>query len=723
MPQSFGVWRHRRKNGTIFYVEITSYSLTLFGRQVRVSVCNDVTESQRHAIEFEVLSEIIQGVNLTSNLDELLQLIHRSLKQAVYAENFFVTLYDEETGLFNFPFHVDKYDSAPKPAALWKTCTGYVLRTGKPLLLTEQIDRELTEKMEIEMVGTRSRSWLGIPLRTPSRSIGVLVLQHYEEENAFTQRDVEFLESVAGQIALAIERKAAETALRETNQTLNEVIQSSPLAIATFSLDGRVRLWNSAAERIFGWTAEEITAIPFPLFPDLSNEDQEKHKRDILSGERISNREMQRLTKDGSLINVSMSLARLCDAEGEPSAILALIADISERKNAEAALRLTEEQLRQAQKMEAVGQLAGGVAHDFNNLLTAILGYSETMLAREDIDESVTNGLREITKAGHRASSLTGQLLAFSRKQVLMPKVVDLNSIVEDIDKMLRRLIGEDVSLTTTLQPDVHPVKVDPGQIEQVLLNLAVNARDAMPHGGDLMIETSNAELDENYLKQHAGVSPGRYVCLSVSDSGMGMDAETQSRIFEPFFTTKEIGKGTGLGLSTVYGIVKQSGGHVWVYSEVGIGTTFKIYFPRFEEQRAPQSSTTTEREGGETILLVEDEEVVRTMVSTLLTEMGYKILCASTSDEAEQISGEFTSQIDLLLSDIVMPQINGAELAKKLIQSRPNLKIIFMSGHTGLAVDNLAVAGVVRPFLQKPFSLSSLATSIREIMDGVQKS
>src|SRR5581483_305125 len=235
---------------------------------------------------------------------------------------------------------------------------------------------------------------------------------------------------------------------------------------------------------------------------DLSNEDQEKHKRDILSGERISNREMQRLTKDGSLINVSMSLARLCDAEGEPSAILALIADISERKNAEAALRLTEEQLRQAQKMEAVGQLAGGVAHDFNNLLTAILGYSETMLAREDIDESVTNGLREITKAGHRASSLTGQLLAFSRKQVLMPKVVDLNSIVEDIDKMLRRLIGEDVSLTTTLQPDVHPVKVDPGQIEQVLLNLAVNARDAMPHGGDLMIETSNAELDENYLKQ-----------------------------------------------------------------------------------------------------------------------------------------------------------------------------------------------------------------------------
>jgi len=725
-PQRFGVWKHRKKDGTVFYVEVTSFSLMLFGKQVRVSVCNDVTASKRNEIEWEVIAEIIQGVNLTANLDELLQLIHRSLQKAVYAENFFVTLYDEPTDLFWFPFYVDKYDSAPEPIKMTKTCTAYVFRTGKSILMTEQLYQDLIDQEEIELVGTHSHSWLGVPLRTPTKTIGVLVLQHYEDENAFTKRDLQFLENVAGQIALAIDRKRADEALMVMNLTLNEVIQSAPLAITAFSPEGKVRMWNSAAERMFGWTAEEVKSIEFPILPDLSPEELDKYRRDILDGQRISNHETQRPTKDGTLVDVSVSVGPLCNAVGDPTAILAMMANISERKHAEAMLRQTEEQLRQSQKMEAIGQLAGGVAHDFNNLLTAILGYTELLLGRPDNEEFMTTSLEEIRKAGHRAAALTSQLLAFSRKQVLLPKVLDLNSIVSDMDKMLRRLIGEDVTLRTLLQRGLGRVKVDPGQIEQVIMNLAVNARDAMPNGGDLLIETSDVFLDEGYARQHTGVAAGRYILMAVTDTGYGMDAETQSRIFEPFYTTKEVGKGTGLGLSTVYGIINQSGGHIWVFSEVGIGTTFKIYLPRFEDETSIAVSSQVAKsayEGTETVLIVEDEEVVRTMVVKLLSEMGYRILPASRGDEALRISREHTGPINLLLTDVVMPQMSGNDLAESIKETRPDMKVLFMTGYTATGQNNLSSTDVQRPYLQKPFSLGSLASSVRKVLDETTKS
>ncbi len=386
--------------------------------------------------------------------------------------------------------------------------------------------------------------------------------------------------------------------------------------------------------------------------------------------------------------------------------------------------REKEEQLRQSQKMEAVGKLAGGVAHDFNNLLTVITGYSELLLKKVRDDEHLGPKVEEIKKAGERAASLTRQLLTFSRKQVLQPKVLDLNQVVLETNGLLRRLIGEDIELLTKPKPDLGKVKADPGQIEQILMNLSVNARDAMPGGGTLVIETGNAYLDENYASQHPSVTPGWHVMLTVSDTGCGMDAETKERIFEPFFTTKELGKGTGLGLSTVYGIVKQSGGHVQVYSEVGIGTTFKVYLPRAdkpEEREAPvevQSNGDKIPEGTETVLLVEDEEVVRVMARALLLESGYHVLEAGNGNEALRVSEQYGGPIHLLLTDVVMPQMGGRELAERLAGIRPETRVLYMSGYTDDAIVHHGVFEEAMAFIQKPFTPDALGRKVRRMLE-----
>ncbi|HEY7783268.1 MAG TPA: PAS domain S-box protein [Pyrinomonadaceae bacterium] len=381
------------------------------------------------------------------------------------------------------------------------------------------------------------------------------------------------------------------------------------------------------------------------------------------------------------------------------------------------------EQLRQSQKMEAVGQLAGGVAHDFNNLLTAITGYSDLSLRKIETNHPLRRNLEEIKKAGTRAASLTRQLLAFSRKQMLQAEVLDLNSVVDDMDKMLRRLIGEDIDLVTLLDPAIHPIKADPGQIEQTLMNLAVNARDAMPTGGKLTIETGQKYLDKTYAKNHVAVNPGMYIMLAVSDNGTGMDEETKRRIFEPFFTTKEIGKGTGLGLSTVYGIVKQTGGNIWVYSELGKGTTFKVYLPVAEEVVSATDMKPASPEipqGRETILLVEDEEMVRTLTCEVLQTCGYRVLSAANGEEACEISSNFEGDIDLIITDVVMPQMGGRDLAERLAATRPNTSVLYMSGYTDDAIVRHGVLDKNMPFLQKPFSPDSLARKVKEVLDDV---
>ncbi len=386
------------------------------------------------------------------------------------------------------------------------------------------------------------------------------------------------------------------------------------------------------------------------------------------------------------------------------------------------ALKQLEEQVRQTQKMEAIGRLAGGIAHDFNNLLTAINGYSEMLLSQTAPSDPIRKDLEEIYKGGQRAAALTRQLLAFSRKQMLDERVLKLNTAISETDRMLRRLIGENIELVTVLQADLHRVKADPAQIEQIIVNLAVNARDAMPQGGKLTIETANVELDEMYAATHAGVTPGQYVLLAVSDTGEGMDAETLSHIFEPFFTTKAPGKGIGLGLSTVYGTVKQGGGHIWVYSEKGRGTTVKIYLPRVEEEpeeieAAPAAMSLT---GSETILLVEDEEIVRKLVRQILVEKGYRVLEASNGTDAltlcEQVADE---PIHLLLTDVVQPGMSGRELAERMVKTRPDTKILYMSGYTENAVVHHGVLDEGVNFIQKPFTPQGLLKKMRRVLDG----
>jgi len=389
--------------------------------------------------------------------------------------------------------------------------------------------------------------------------------------------------------------------------------------------------------------------------------------------------------------------------------------DISERKR-------LENQLSRAQRMEAVGILAGGIAHDFNNLLTAIMGYGELMKMDLERNDPHYHYTEEILKTATRGSTLTHQLLAFSRKQILQPSVLNLNSLVSNMERLLRRLIGEDIELVTVTDPDLGAVRADKGQIEQIIMNLAVNARDAMPQGGKLTLETASVFLDEKYERSHLEVTSGPYVMLAVSDNGEGMDGNTQSHIFEPFFTTKEMGQGTGLGLATVYGIVKQSGGHIWVYSEPERGTTFKIYLPQVEEAVSaiePKTTMVTRLKGRETVMVVEDDNTLREVIARGLKKFGYVVLTAANGGEALLLCEKRKGPIHLLLTDVVLPQMGGRELAERLLSVRPDLKVLYMSGYTENAIVHHGILNEDVGFLQKPFKVNVMVQKIREALDA----
>ena len=380
-----------------------------------------------------------------------------------------------------------------------------------------------------------------------------------------------------------------------------------------------------------------------------------------------------------------------------------------------------EDHLRQSQKMEAIGRLAGGVAHDFNNLLTVISGRAQIERARPELSEPSRRNVDLIAEAASRASTLTKQLLAFSRKQVLQPRVLDVDIVVAGMEPLLRRLIGEDIDLVTATEPGLGRVRADPGQLEQVVLNLAVNARDAMPRGGRLTVETANVELDEAYARQQADVHSGPYVLLAVSDTGVGMDAETQAHLFEPFFTTKGVGEGTGLGLATVYGIVKQSGGHIAAYSEPGRGTTIKIYLPRVEaasELREAEPEPVVLRRGSETVLLVEDDEAVRELTCEVLEMHGYTVLAVADAGEAPRVLEGASRPIHLLVTDVVMPRLSGRELTERLRSLRPGLRVLYISGYADTAIVHHGVLDPGTPFLQKPFTPDTLLRSVRKVLD-----
>jgi len=511
------------------------------------------------------------------------------------------------------------------------------------------------------------------------------------------------------------ERRRAEEALRESEKRLQAILDNSPAIIFLKNTEGRylyvnpqfARLTPLTREQILGKTDAEIF-LPEQAAAFRANDLKVLQAGVALEFEEVADQQ------DGPHTSI-VSKFPLRNAEGKVYAICAIATDITERKSLEA-------QLRQSQKMEAIGQLAGGIAHDFNNLLTVINGYSELVLLSLPVEHPHCATFEQIRQAGEKASRLIRQLMAFSRQQVLQPKVLDLNAVVANIDTMLQRVIGEDIDLLTILSPGLASVKADPGQIEQVLMNLVLNARDAMPNGGRLTIETADVVLDTDYARTHVAVNPGRYVMLAVSDNGCGMDAETQARIFEPFFTTKDLGKGTGLGLSTVYGIVKQSGGNIGVYSEPGRGTTFRIYLPRIRkapETVEPEEAREPLPRGSETILLVEDEAGVRTLAKTILQIQGYTVLDAAQGKDAFLLSGQHEGLIHLMVTDMVMPEMSGREVADRLKPLRPNMKVLFMSGFTDKALVHNGELDPGIAFLQKPFTPQTLARKVREVLDS----
>jgi len=478
--------------------------------------------------------------------------------------------------------------------------------------------------------------------------------------------------------------------------------------------DGRYLDCNEAYARIFGYASREevLASSPLELYADPA--EREERLAQLRQQRSLTNMEVRLRRKDGNFIWGLQNVTLLEDEQGSEFMEGTLV-DITERKR-------LEEELRQSQKMEAVGQLAGGIAHDFNNLLTVIQGYTRMLLEETPRrKEEIRANAEHIDSAAEKAAALTRHLLAFSRKQVLQPRVIDLNALILNLDKMLRRIISEDIEILTVPASNLGSMKADPGQIEQVILNLVVNARDAMPTGGKLTLETANVSIQEDYSQSHYGMKPGRYVMLAVSDTGVGMDAQTMSRVFEPFFTTKEMGRGTGLGLSTVYGIVKQSGGYIWVYSKPGRGTTFKMYFARIDD--APEAILQAKTEavvgrGNETILLVEDDEQVRELTRSVLADCGYSVLVAENAQEVGRICEQHSGTVDLLLTDVVMPGMGGREVAGQVLERWSKAKVLYMSGYTENTIIHHGVLDTGTFFLPKPFTPSALTAKVREVLD-----
>ena len=715
--------RHRRKDGSVYDVAVNVQFRPVDGGQM-VSFLQDITARKRAALEHQIMHDIAQSVATSADLDELLKLMHHSLQRVLSAENCFVALHDPQTGLFSFPYFVDERDSTPLPVAMPRSCTAYVFRRGEPVLLTPTVSRQLREQNEIVLVGSPSLSWMGVPLRTPSGTIGVLVLQHYEKENIYNERDLGFLASVGSQVALVIERKLADVALRDSETNLNAILESTADGILAVDNNGKVIKTNKRFA--------ELWRVPQSLI-DSADDDGLLHHvvsqlidperflakvhalyisaeegRDTLhfKDERVFERYSAPIIMDGNIVGRVWSFH-----------------DITARTQAETAAATFEAQLQHAQKMESVGRLAGGVAHDFNNMLGVILGNVEFALEQVDPAQPLYADLVEIRNAAKRSADLTRQLLAYARKQTVAPRVLDLNDTVPALLSMLQRLLGEDIHLVWRPGPSLWPVRMDPSQLANILTNLCVNARDAIADIGTIAMATENCAIDAAACAMHPDAAPGDYVRLTLRDTGSGMDGATLALIFEPFFTTKGVGEGTGLGLASVYGAVKQNGGFITVSSELGQGTTFEIYVPRHRvdaqaAQAAQSGAVSVAAAGWETILLVEDEAGILRLTRRALEVQGYAVLAAGSPGEALRQAQEYAGDIHLLLTDVQMPEMNGRDLAAALLTLRPQLKQLFMSGHTA---DVIALRGMLEhgvSFIEKPFSPVALAAKVREVLD-----
>ena len=673
----------------------------------------------RSAIDNTVLAMISSGAPLCDVLNVLCRIIEEQFPELVCS----VLLLDPDGRSLRHgaaPSLSERYKKAIDGLTIGPSigsCGTATYRGERVIVSDISCDPLSSELREVALAHELRACW-STPIRSKHGKVLGTFAIYYREPRSPDPLELQVVERATHLAGIAIERQQSEDALQQAENKYRSIVENASEGIFQTTPGGGYLTVNPALARMYGYELpEELMAsvkdIGRQIYVDPSR--REEFKRLMEEQNIVQGFEYQVYRKDGSKIWLSENVRAVRDSSGAILYYEGMVEDITERKQ-------LEDQLRRAQKMEAIGQLAGGVAHDFNNLLMVIQGYSEAILARLDPAEPLRKNAEEIQKATERAASLTRQLLAFSRMQVLRPQVLDLNAVVTELGKMLPRLIREDIELRIVPGAFLGRVKADQSQIEQVILNLAVNARDAMPRGGKLTIETTSVELSDEYARGHTGVRPGKYAMLAVSDTGVGMDSETQAHIFEPFFTTKELGKGTGLGLATVYGVVKQSSGWIWVYSEVGKGTTFKIYLPQVDEQlQAPEpSKTRSQAPGGtETILVVEDQDSIRELTREFLKDSGYTILEARNGTEALQLAERYEGTIDLLVTDVVMPNMGGRELAHRLSVVRPLIKVLYMSGYAENSAAESGILDHTSVWLQKPFSLNTLLHKVREGLDA----
>lgn len=708
-----------RADGQVAICDVSVKLVKLDGSIEAVGIARDVTEKQRAEAEFRLLQTLTLAASEAPDLRSALQVVLRMICQTTgwaYGAAWLPT-----SGALSCdcswtlePALRDAYKPLTAPSiSKGEGMLGKVWSSGQPrwvgLLPQLQTERgSCAAELGI-------RGGLAVPVLAQGEVVAVLeFLSLTAGEDA---RLLQLVMGAADQLAAIISRQRAQEAQRLSEARFAKLFGAGIIGIFVADLVDTIHEANDAFLDLLGLSRQELengqvswAALTPPEWRAL---DEQAMQQFATSGV-AQPWEKEFLHKDGSRVPVLIGAALL-----DPPYSIAFVSDLSSRKLTEQSLALSQEQLRQSQKMEAVGQLAGGVAHDFNNLLSVIIGYSELALIDLDLGEPVGDHLQEIVKAGGRAAELTRQLLMFSRQQVLEPKVVDINVVLADMEKMLQRILGEDVEFVSNLQAGVGRVRIDPGSLEQVIMNLVVNARDAMPTGGRLTIETANISLSSDYSASHLGAKTGAHVLLAVSDTGLGMEKETQTRIFEPFFSTKEVGRGTGLGLSTVFGIVQASAGSIWVESEPGRGTSFKIYLPRVEAAvtAAVEAEVENILEGTQTILLVEDEDQVRALAANILRRRGYSVLEAAGSGHALLLSEQSSGPIDLLVSDVVMPLMSGPELARRLAEQRPAMKCLFMSGYTDDTIFRHGLLEARAPYLQKPLTPDNLARKVREVL------
>ncbi len=709
--------QRRHSNGSLLDVSVTTAPLVVNGRSVASYVLlRDISDRKRAESLNSALYRVAEKSCAIEDLQQFFAAVHGIVAELMPARNFSIVLHDPESQLLSFPYFVDEDEQqpAPVPSKAARGLTEYVLRTGEPLLCTPQVLQRLQKRGEIELAGPAPLHWLGVPLKVNHHIFGALVLKSHSEIGRLRDRDKDILTLIARQLAAAIDHKRNEQALRRSEVRYRSLVQTAVYGIYRSSLEGHFLDVNPALIGMLGYdSALEVLALDPRKDVFLDPNEYARLVDEFKGSGRMDGFEVRWKRKDGTAITVRIS-GRAVATEDEPADVLEAIAeDITER-------RVLEDQFRQSQKMEAVGRLAGGIAHDFNNLLMVVSGYTEVLLDQLTPAHPLHAKAESIQQASDRATTLTRQLLAFSRKQLLELKIIDINIIVDDMERLLRPLIGEHIELSTNLAPGTGYTRADAGQIEQVLMNLVVNAKDAMPKGGKICIRTASVTLDDSFLPENTFIKQGPYVMLSVSDTGQGMDRETQARMFEPFFTTKEKGKGTGLGLSTVYGIIKQSGGYVFVQSEPGRGTALTIYLPRVDEPTEALTSppaTLTASGGSETILLVEDEDSVRQLVRETLETRGYRVLEAANGDSALAIAAAHSDPIHLVITDIVMPGLSGHELVQQILPARPTAKVLYLSGYAEDAIASSSNLDGPKAFLQKPFTLQNLSRKVREVL------